>query len=115
MDEGRVRSDSENREPMSKPRPKDMTRDDLEMGIIVELSARHWHDITEDYNPDPEAVQCLALGYNGKSSGETIWMLTRYEDTEEKFALVCSKDGKAKRVVMEQFKFEWLWEQVTEK
>lgn len=94
-------------------RPEDMTREDLELGICVELSTREWHDITEECNPDPEAVQCLATGYDGERNGSTIWMLTRYEDDAERFALVCNMRGKSKRVVMEQFKLEWLWEQVS--
>jgi len=92
-----------------------MTRDDLELGICIELSVHPWHDITEECNPDPEAVQCLAAGYKGKGNGDTIWMLTRYEGEGDEYALVCSKEGKAKRVSMEQYKLEWLWEQVSER
>jgi len=94
------------------PKPEDMTREDLELGICVELSFHPWHDITEECNPDPEAVQCLAAGYKGKGNGDTIWMLTRYEDDKDRFALVCNMRGEVKRVGMEQYKLQWLWEKV---
>jgi hypothetical protein len=91
-------------------RPEDMTREDLELGICVELSIHEWHDVTE-IKHDPEAVRTLGMGVKGKS----LWMMSRYEDGE--FALVCTKgEGKTvKRVDMEQYKLEWLWEQVSGK
>jgi hypothetical protein len=90
-----------------------MTREDLELEICARLSAQRWHDVTGERNIDPEAAQCYAFGYDGKRNGSTIWFLNRYEDDGDEYALVCTMRGETKRVSMEQFKLEWLWEQIT--
>jgi len=92
------------------PKPADMTTAELEQALLVQLSTLEWHDLTE-VSPDPEAVQCLGAGL--AIGRKTIYMLTRYEGEGDKYALVAQPEGdEAKRVVTEQFKLEWLWEQV---
>jgi len=81
----------------------------------VELSTSLWHDISEDC-PDPDAVQCLAYGVMGKANGNTIYLLTRYEDKGAEYALVAyaeNKGNKERAITSEQFKLEWLWQKVT--
>jgi hypothetical protein len=92
---------------------EERTHDEIEMDLVVHLSTRPWFDVTEGHNPDPTAIQCFATGYTGKRNGDTIWMLTRYEDDGEPLALVCSMRGESKRITVELFKLEWLWEQIT--
>jgi len=96
-----------------------LSRDDLLTELLVELSCRQWHDVS-DVCPDPTAVQCLATGWNGKTRGSTIFFLTRYEDDDAEFALVShveSRDGDndGKSVTQEQFKLQWLWEHAIER
>lgn len=97
---------------MSAKSVEERSHEDITVGIAAQLSVRPWHDITEEHNVDPAAVQCLATAYEGERNGETIWFLTRYEDDGDEYALVCRMRGEAKRVEMEQYKLEWLWEQV---
>jgi hypothetical protein len=91
---------------------EERSHEEVAVGIVAHLSVHPWFDITEKHNPDPAAVQCLAMAYEGKRNGETIWFLTRYEDEGDEYALVCKMGGEAKRVEMEQYQLEWLWEQV---
>lgn len=95
-------------------RPPEKTREQVELDLMVELSLRHWHDVTE-VCPDPAAVQCFAYGIDGKNNGTTLYFLTRYEDEGAEFALVsyAEKKDKERAVCTEQFKLQWLWEQVT--
>jgi hypothetical protein len=94
-------------------RPPERTRDQIELDLLVELSIHEWHDVTE-VCPDPSAIQCFAYGINGKRHGPTVYMLSRYEDGGAEFALVSYVDGReeGKAVATEQFKLQWLWQQV---
>jgi len=97
---------------MSQTPIEDMGHDELEVRLAANLAVRTWFDVTEEHNPDPSAVQCYATGHVGRRNGETIYMLSRYEDDGEDFALVCKMRGEAKRIGMEQFKLQWLWEKI---
>lgn len=81
--------------------------------IVIPLSRHKWYDVT-DYSPDPEAVQCFATAYQGKRLGETIFMMSRYEDEGDPFALVSKIGGEIKRVALEPYQLEWLWEHITQ-
>jgi hypothetical protein len=96
-------------------RERPVTREAVELDLLVELSRETWVDVTEDCG-DPDAVECLAVGWTGQRLGATVFLLVRYEDEGEPLILVVMNEARgleARVVTREQFKLEWLWEEVT--
>jgi hypothetical protein len=87
----------------------EMSRDDLELALLVELSLCDWHDLSDE-PPDAEAVECYAWGRDGGKN--TIHILSKYEDGEVVLASRNDDSTGWKRMAAEQFKLQWLWEQV---
>ncbi|MDB4278906.1 hypothetical protein N9917_04830 [Deltaproteobacteria bacterium] len=88
----------------------EMSRDDLELALFVELSLRDWHNLSHE-SPDPEAVESYGWGRDGGK--HSIHILSKYEDGE--IVLVSANDDRPefKKAGAEQFKLVWLWEQVS--
>jgi hypothetical protein len=94
---------------MSDKKPSEMTREEIELELLVMLTTCTWHDLTTE-SPDPAAVRCLGTLVPGKR--DVLYLLTEYADEGRKYALVaCPKDRKEyKTITDEQFKLEWLRE-----
>lgn len=90
-----------------------MTHDDLLDGIFDILeNAATWHDITGEAGTDPAAVQSMACGFDTKAG--STFILSRYEDEGQPFALVGSKNGDPfKQVTDDPVRLRRLWSQVT--
>lgn len=86
------------------------TTEELEMNLLVELSCRDWHNVSHD-TPDPEAVESYAWGRDGGK--HSIHILSKYKDGL--IVLVSANDDRPefKRAGADQFKIDWLWEQVS--
>lgn len=101
----------------SRPRPEDMSREEIEMELLVYLSTRAWYNITGSEGTDPDAAESLAFGTT--TPLQPLWIFSRYADGGKQFALVGSKlgpDGARtdfKAVTTEQFKLEWLWKEIS--
>jgi hypothetical protein len=92
----------------------EMTHDELELNLLVELSCKTWHDLSNDIpDPDPEAIQSYGWG---RKNGGFLHVLTRYKNDE--VCLVSARMGQVepetgwKRTNADQFKLMWLWNNV---
>jgi len=88
----------------------EMSRSELEMELFVRLSCLNWHNLS-DNPPDPEAVESYGWGQNG--GRHTIHILSKYENGLIVLASANDKRPDWKRSGADQFKIDWLWENVT--
>jgi len=97
---------------MNRTEMANMSRDELEVQVLAELSLRDWHDVSTAFPDDPEGAQTFATG----TKKGTVFMLTRYVEGEKvELGLVSMREGHLKCVTKIQDHLQWLWEQVTGK
>lgn len=102
---------------MSSPkRPADLTTDDLKRLLVTGLADREWHDFTEEEGLDPDAVESWATGYPGERTQGTMFILSRYDDGGQKYALVSSTGVRPepKQVTTDGHLLAWLWGRVVD-
>lgn len=98
---------------------REMTDEEIEMELLIQLTFYDWFDITGEPGSDFEAAQSLCAG-RLNTPLQPIWIFSRYEDEGDAFCLVGSRvvDGVRsdfKTVTREQFKLEWAWEKIQER
>lgn len=76
------------------------------------LSGLTWHDVTDVENRDPEAVQTFATGHRRRDGKDQLWLMNRYDDGGDEFALVTLIRGEVQKAPVDQDKLRWLWEQI---
>ena len=80
--------------------------------LLNSLAKKEWLDVS-DVETDPDSVECYAYGIHGSSTGDTVYLLSRYE-SDIRFALITLVKGRPdmRAVTTDQIRLEFLWDQI---
>lgn len=86
------------------------TENEMLLTLLADLK---WHDVSEVDNRDQEAAQTFATGHRKRDGGNQLWMMNRYEDEGDDFALVTVIRGEVRKAPIDQDRLGWLWEKIS--
>lgn len=97
-----------------RPRPANMSREELVSNLVLGLAEREWNNLTGEDGTDLEAEESWATGYQGARTQGVIFILSKYSDGGRKFALVSSTGVRPepKQVTTDEAMLGWLWEEI---